>query len=180
MQTKPRKKLKVAALLVGVPLLLTACGRPAEEALASIMDANPSANTVQLFLSMGHKSENLDANYNGFANGHLLISVPVGSKVILHITNDGGIPFTSGVYTKEQQVAFPGSGDAIANLVNSPTAGIMPGNSAKLTFIANKVGHYRLESLLYRYPSHHPTHTPLGLWAQFNVTQSGKAEVRSV
>lgn len=166
-------KLSLAIFSAFVFVLMTGFPAKAATGSVSILETNVIAHTVNVFLSIGHQSANLDANFNGYANGHLVISIPVGYKVILHVVNDGGIPYGAGVYTDSQGVAFSGSATAIADLENNPNAGIMPGDAQKLIFTVNQIGEYRLESLLYRFPTHHPTHVSLGMWARFKVVSSG-------
>ncbi len=159
-------------------LLLTGCDAQIQSNPSSLMVTDAATQTVNLFLSMARHSENLSANFNGYANGQLVITVPVGYTVALHVTNDGGIPYDIGVYDAAQHVAFAGSALSISDLENNPTAGIMPGNSQTLRFVANRVGNFRLENMLYRYPTHAPTHEPLGMWAQFRVVSSGVPSVQ--
>lgn len=159
-------------------LLLTGCDERIQSNPSSLLVTDAATHTVNLFLTMARHNENLSANFNGYANGHLVFTIPVGYTVAIHVTNDGGIPYGVGVYDAAQHVAFAGSALSIPALENNPTAGIMPGDSQTLRFVANRVGNFRLENMLYRYPAHSPTHEPLGMWAQFRVVSSGTPQVQ--
>lgn len=175
------KKLILTACLICTDFWATGCKEtPSNPAISSFLETDVRSHTVNMFFNLGHEDENLSANFSGYANGHLLISVPIGYKVILHVTNDGGVPYGAGVYTADQQVAFSGSGKTIAYLENNPSAGIMPGSSQKITFTTTHTGQYRLESLLYRFPIHRPSHPTLGMWVHFNVVASGQPNVRQI
>lgn len=159
--------------------VLTGCDEVANSAPSSLMVTNTASRTADLYLIAGYNRNNVWDNFNGYANGNLNISVPVGYRVALHVTNDGGVPYDVGVYTEDQQLAFHGAGNSMADYVQNPSAGIMPGSSVTYAFVANHVGDYLLADLLYQFPGHHPSHLPLGMWGTFHVTPSGTPHVAS-
>lgn len=158
-------------------LALAGCGADTNSTPSSLLVTNPTSRTADIYLIAGYNRNNLWDNFNGYANGNLNVNVPVGYRVALHVTNDGGVPYDVGVYTKDQQLAFPGAGNSLQDYVQNPSAGIMPGSSATYVFVANRVGDYRLADLLYQYSAHQQAHLPLGMWGEFHVTATGSPQV---
>ncbi len=154
--------------------LMTGCGRVVNSAPSSLMVTHPSARAADIYLNAGYNRNNLWENVNGYMNGNLSISVPVGYRVTLHVTNDGGVPYDIGVYTQDQQLAFPGSGNSLQDYLLNPSSGILPGSSATYSFVATRVGDYQLADLMYQFPNRRPSHLALGMWAQFHVTKAGR------
>lgn len=159
--------------------VLTGCGEVVNSAPSSLLVTNTASRTADIYLIAGYNRNNVWDNFNGYANGNLNVSVPLGYRVTLHVTNDGGVPYDIGVYTNHQQLAFPGAGNSLADYAQNPSAGIMPGSSVTYAFVANRVGDYQLADLLYQFPDHHPSHLPLGMWGAFHVTPSGTPHVTS-
>ena len=160
-----------------IPLI--GCGTVVNSAPSSLLVSNTASSTADIYLIAGYNRNNLWDNFNGYANGGLDVSVPVGYRVVLHVTNDGGVPYDVGVYTQDQQLAFPGAGHSLNDYRTNPSAGIMPGSSTTYTFVANRVGDYRIADLLYQFPEHHPSHLPLGMWGKLHVTPTGTPHVKT-
>lgn len=175
--TRRNQMIPIGTLILSTTFLATGCGKVANSAPSSLLVAHPENRTADIYLIAGYNRNNLWENVNGYSNGNLSISVPVGYKVALHITNDGGVPYDIGVYTKDQKLAFTGAGSSMTDYRQNPTGGIMPGSSVTYSFVANRVGDYRLADLLYEFPNRQPSHLPLGMWAEFHVTQSGSPQV---
>lgn len=174
------KRLKWTSLAIAISTFtVTACDDVVKSSPSSLLVTNTAARTADIYLIAGYNRSNLWENFNGYSNGHLTISVPVGYHVRLHITNDGGIPYDVGIYTMNQQLAFPGAGNSLEDYLNNPAAGIMPGSSAIYSFVANRTGEFRLADYLYRFPEHHPSHLPLGMWGVFRVTPTGVPQATS-
>ncbi len=158
---------------IGTVLCATGCSHIPAAAPVNILEANPATKTAQLFITAGYNSNNLWSNFDGYANGRLVVTIPVGYHVVLHFTNDGGIPYDLGVYTADNRVAFPGAGHSEQWLDMNPMAGVLPGDSQTYTFTASTAGTYRIASLLYRFPAHRPTHVALGMWDTLRVVKGG-------
>ena len=176
---KSKQLMSILWTTVIAASVLTGCGDIPNSAPSSMMITNTIAHTADIYLIAGYNRNNVWDNFNGYANGSLNFSVPVGYQVALHVTNDGGVPYDVGVYTSDQQLAFRGAGNSLEDYTQNPSAGIMPGSSTTYKFVANRVGDYLLADLLYQFPGHHPSHLPLGMWGQFHVTQSGSPHVSS-
>lgn len=172
-----RRIILSGGILALPTVLMTGCGTVTNSTPSSLMVTNPTARTADIYLITGYNRNNLWNNFNGYANGKLSVTVPVGYKVALHVTNDGGVPYDVGVYTKDQQLAFSGAGNSLSDYVQNPSAGIMPGSSVTYSFVANRIGDYQLADLLYLFPSHQPTRLPIGMWGEFHVTSTGTPHV---
>lgn len=143
----------------------------------AMLSSDPSARTATLIVDAGYNSTNDWANFNGYANGQMTVTIPLGYQVHIEFTNDAGIPYDLGVYTASGQLAFPGAGNSVQELADNASAGVLPGESETLSFSASSLGHFRMESLLYRFPNNTPSRTAMGMWAAFNVVPSGNPEV---
>lgn len=171
---------KTLAVAIGAGLLLTGCGNATTNAHPKWMTVNKATKTVNLTVKGGLTRNNERQNFNGYANGQMTIKIPVGYTVHVKFINDGGIPEDIGIYTpKSHQLAFKKAGDSIQAITENPTAGAYPGHSLSFTFQANKVGTYRIENLLNRFPefpknAQHAT----GDWDVFQVTNGGSPSVQ--
>ncbi|PWI57820.1 sulfocyanin-like copper-binding protein [Sulfoacidibacillus thermotolerans] len=167
-------------LLVGTGLLslvATACSYTPAADPASVLSANSVTRTVDLYLTAGYNSNNMWNNYDGYAHGKMIVTVPLGYRVRLHFTNDGGIPYSVGIYDANQRVAFKGAGNSIADYDFNPTLGIVPGDSATYSFTASQIGTFYIANYLYRFPSHQPTNVALGMWDTLRIVPSGNPNV---
>lgn len=142
-----------------------------------MLSANAVTRTVDLYMTAGYNSSNMWNNFDGYAHGKMLITIPLGYRVRLHFTNDGGIPYAVGVYDDNYHVAFQGAGNSIQDFDFNPTLGIVPGDSATYTFTANQTGTFHIANYLYRFPSHNPNNVPLGMWDTLRVVSSGSPNV---
>lgn len=186
-----RRKVLFAAAAVA-SLALTGCGQGPANLSArlslnpytrrpvhpvAMLESDPSTKTATLIVDAGYNSTNDWANYNGYANGQMTVTIPLGYRVNIEFTNDAGIPYDIGVYTENRQLAFPGAGSSVQELADNASAGVMPGESETLSFTAARTGNFRMESLLYRFPNNSPARTSMGMWAAFNVVPSGNPSV---
>ncbi len=98
--------------------------------------------------------------------------VPKGYKVKVVFTNKSSFPH-SAVFTSfadkssegTHQIAFPGASSP------SPVAGTAPGETARFSFKANKVGTYAVICEV----GHH---ADAGMWDVFKVTKSSKPSIK--
>lgn len=167
-------------LLVGtglLSLLATSCSSTPAADPSSVLSANTMTRTADLYMTAGYNSNNLWANYDGYAHGKMMITIPLGYRIRLHFTNDGGVPYAIGVYDAYNHVAFKGAGNSISEFDFNPTLGIVPGDSVTYTFTANQTGTYHLASYLYRFPTHNPNNVSLGMWDTLRVVSGGSPNV---
>lgn len=172
---KPRSVWITGATLVS--LVLGGCSSIPAADPSGLLSADAASQTADLYLDAGYNTANQWNNFDGYAHGRMVVTIPVGYTVRLHVTNDGGIPYAVGVYDANDDVAFKGAGNSVADLQFNPALGILPGDSVTYTFTASQVGTYRFANYLYRFPSHDPTNEPLGMWDTLRVVASGSPNV---
>ena len=152
----------------------SACGSSAS-ALApfAILQAHTRARTVQLELVASWTDAYGGFNFDGYHNGALQVSVPVGWTVEVSCDNASATLSHScaivddlPVSTIAPPIAFPGAS------IPDPTGGLPLGGSESFTFVASRVGRYRMTCLV-------PSHEANGMWDWFVVTAGGLPSVRT-
>ncbi len=122
---------------------------------------DPAARTATLRLVAGYQGVNRGLSYDGYSNGQLAVSVPVGWTVDVDFSNAATINHSAVVVTPTgTSPVFPGAGNP------DPTVGLAPGGRLTFSFVASAVGSYRIACLV-------PGHEGLGMWASFQVTAGG-------
>ncbi|MCY0875242.1 MAG: sulfocyanin-like copper-binding protein [Firmicutes bacterium] len=172
---KTRVTWLTAMTLMGA--VLGGCGSIPAADPSGIMTVHSGSQTADVYLDAGYNTTNQWNNFDGYAHGRLMVTIPVGYTVRLHVTNDGGIPYALGVYDEVGNLAFKGAGNSIQDLAWNPSLGILPGDSATFTFTASRVGTYRMANYLYHFPAHNPANVPLGMWDTLRVVSSGSPNV---
>lgn len=143
------------------------------------MTVDQANQTVTLNVVAGFNRINDYDNIDGFANGQLQFNVPAGYKVKLVFTNASGIPADIGVYNKSNELAFPGAGDSISDILENPQPGIIPGTSETFTFTASTPGTYKIANLINRFPEFKNTQQNIGMWAKLNVMSNGTPSIQT-
>lgn len=107
---------------------------------------------------------NAGFNFDGYADGHLVVTVPVGWRVVLDFRNLAPLPHSLVVEPwnepsdlRRPYAAFPGASTP------DPFAGTPPQGAVSLHFTATRAGRYRLACAL-------PGHRDLGMWDTLIVT----------
>jgi hypothetical protein len=169
----------LAALAAVAALALAACGgssqgssssgggarsTPAFDASAPplALSRDPATKTVGFTLVAGFDGSNGGQNFNGHSSGGLVITVPLGWTVDLTCRNKGPLNHSCVVVNgpSDSGPALPGASTP------NPVSGFAAGQSAALTFPANKAGVYRIACLV-------PGHETAGMWETFRITASG-------
>lgn len=172
---KPRLYGVMGAALAS--LAIGGCGSIPAADPSGLLSVNAAAQTADLYLDAGYNTANQWNNFDGYAHGRMVVTIPVGYTVRLHVTNDGGIPYAIGVYNANDELAFKGAGNTVQELAFNPSLGILPGDSATYTFTANQVGTYRFANYLYHFPAHNPANVSLGMWDTLRVVSTGNPNV---
>lgn len=134
---------------------------PTSVTLDQWMSYDSSTKTATLKLIAGYQNVNNTLSYDGEAYGKLVVTVPVGWKLVVNFSNQGKINHSAAVVTPTGTTpVFPGAS------VPNPTVGLPVGASDTFSFVAATVGNYRIACLV-------PGHEGLGMWATFNVTSGG-------
>lgn len=155
---------------------LSGCGAQnfaAGQSASQFLRVDSATQTVTLKLIAGFTPANGWLNFDGYANGQMTVQVPVGYKVTVEFSNDGGVPADIGVYGANGQLAFPGAGDSIQAIELNAQPGIVPGSSETVTFTASQAGMYRIENLENRFPQFGQPYQSIGMWVGLNVVSGG-------
>jgi|SRR5579862_3210783 len=143
--------------LAGLVVALAACGgsnkgpvsappkAPAKPSPQQFLVAHKAARSVDLTLIAGDGASNNGFNFDDYGRGEMTVSVPKGWKVVVHCKNSGGGLNSCSVVSgpDASALAFPGASTP------KPATGLAPGESATFSFVASRVGTYRLTSLVY-------------------------------
>jgi hypothetical protein len=156
--------LGVAAALFLVaacdPVMGTGAGNPPD--LSKYISVDPNAHAVVLTLVAGYPAGDYQFNYNGYASGALVVTVPVGWQATIQCENRSTVPNSCAVVT--------GKGDR--QPVDSrwttpqPERGLDPGQSASFVFEPVSPGSLRIASLV-------AGSEASGMWADLEVTSGG-------
>jgi FtsP/CotA-like multicopper oxidase with cupredoxin domain len=106
-------------------------------------------------------------NFDGAANGAMVITVPVGWTVSITCHNAGTIPHSCAVVEGASSATPAFSGAETPD----PVVGMGPGATQSFSFSASTPGNYRIACLV-------PGHEDAGMWASFIV--SAKASSPSI
>ena len=148
------------------PITGTGPGTPPSPSQYLHVDA--AAHTVVVTLIAGHPATDNQFNYDGYSNGALVLTVPVGWKVTVQCQNHGTVPNSCAVV----------SGGAATKPVDpgwstpDPQRGLDPGQSASFEFTASQPGSYRIASLV-------GGNEASGMWADLQVPASGTPSIRA-
>ena len=134
---------------------------PTSITLDQWLSYDPAARSATLKLVAGYKGVNRGLSYDGYSNGQLAVSVPVGWTVVVDFSNAATINHSAAVVTPTGTTpVFPGASSP------DPTVGLNPGGRLTFSFVASAVGSFRIACLV-------PGHEGLGMWASFTVTAGG-------
>lgn len=157
------------ALLVLVLLLASGCdpvmgtgaGTPPDP--AKYIHTDKGAQTAVFTLIAGYPAGDYQFNYNGYAYGSLILTVPVGWQVTIQCENRGTVPNSCAVVAggKDVQPVEPGWSTP------DPVRGLDPGQSATFLFSPSKPGSYRIASLV-------TGSEASGMWADLEVVAGGQ------
>ena len=148
--------------------LLASCGSSGESVkTSSILTTEAATQTVHLLLVSSSTGADGGFNFDGYANGAMRVSVPVGWRVQVTCKNASAILSHSCAIVEDlplspfgAPLAFPGAATP------NPAGGLTPGVSASFSFIAAKVGTYRIACLV-------SGHEIDGMWDWLQVTPGG-------
>jgi len=102
-------------------------------------------------------------NFNGRGRGEVLVQVPRGWRVTVRCVNDVSSGHHSCAIVKDAGNAtapiFPGAASP------DPQTGLAPGRSARFSFVARRLGVYRIACLV-------PEYERAGMWAVFEISLS--------
>jgi hypothetical protein len=153
-------RLSYAALLAG---LLVASPAFASSAPGRYLSWSARHHAVHLTLLASLGAGNSGFNFDGYGRGELLVRVPVGWRVVVDCDNRGGGRHSCAVVRGALATtpAFAGAASP------QPLTGLSPGAKASFTFVANRVGTFRLASLV-------PGQEQARMYDVLDVTRGGR------
>lgn len=132
---------------------------------ARFFHADAAHRTARLTLVAGYDGSNNGFNFDGYARGQMLVTVPSGWRVVIHCENRGPLRNSCAVVRGASDVlAFPGA------QTRMPKLGLEEGDSATFSFLAGRAGAYRLVSLV-------AGHALARQWAVLKVVRRGHASI---
>ncbi len=133
---------------------------------AQFLSAQSAKRTVHLTLLAALGSSNSSFNFDGYGRGELQVRVPVGWRVVVDCENRGGLRHSCAIVKGSLSTtpAFPGASTP------HPTVGLSPGNKATFSFVARRVGSFRIACLV-------PGHEQARMWDVLEVTAGGRPSI---
>jgi hypothetical protein len=105
---------------------------------------NGSSRVAHLKLLAGLGGGNGGFNFDGYGRGEMLVRVPVGWRVVVDCENRGGGRHSCAVV----RGALAGTPAFAGAASPQPLVGLSPGAKSSFSFVASRVGTYRLASLV--------------------------------
>src|SRR6185312_4429648 len=121
---------------------------------------------AQLTLLAGLTGENHGFNFDGYGRGELLVRVPRGWRVVVHCRNDGSMRHSCAIVSGALGTtpAFKGAASP------DPFAGLSPGHEATFSFVASRLGTFRIACLV-------PGHEQARMWDVLDVVRRGSPSI---
>jgi len=175
------KRVALAVATLSLSALLFGCGTQQQADLTSkFMTVDKQHMTVTIKLIAGYTTADSQRNFNGYSNGGMTITVPVGYTVKLDYSNNSGIPADVGVYTADRQLAFTGAGDSIDDIFQNAAAGVLPGQSEQISFFVAKAGTYQIANYIDRFPQfgqNYQNYQSVDMWDVLKVVSGGSPSI---
>jgi hypothetical protein len=124
------------------PLQGSGTGTPPDP--AQYIHVDDTSRSAIVTLIAGYPATDIQFNYNGYGNGSLTLTVPVGWDVTVQCENRGTVPFSCAVVSGASATAPIDP----AWSTPQPQAGVQPGESAGFSFTPQHPGSYRIASLV--------------------------------
>jgi hypothetical protein len=146
------------------PVTGTGPGSPPDP--KTYLRSDVATHTTVITLIAGHPASDYQFNYDGYGNGSLVITIPVGWQVTVQCENHSTVPNSCAVVAAKSDVHPIEPGWSTPN----PVHGLDPGQSASFIFIPTKTGSYRIASLV-------GGSEASGMWADLEVTTAGRPTI---
>jgi hypothetical protein len=119
-----------------------------------------AGRTAHLTLLAGLGSANNGFNVDGYGRGELLVTIPLGWRVVASCENRGTTRHSCAVVkgSLSTRPAFPGAAS------RAPVTGLSPGAKATFSFTASRIGSFRIACLV-------PGHEQAREWAVLDVAR---------
>ncbi len=125
-----------------------------------------SSHTARLTLFAGLGGSNNGFNFDGYGRGELLVTIPVGWRVVVDCENRGEVRHSCAVVkgSLSTRPAFPGAATP------APIIGLSPGSKATFSFRATRTGSFRIACLV-------PGHEQARHWDVLDVVHGGRPSI---
>ena len=143
------------------PVTGTGPGTPPDPKRYISVDASTRSAVVTLIA--GYPATDFQFNYNGYAGGALVLTVPVGWQVTVQCQNHATVPNSCAVVSARGSTQPVEAGWSTPD----PTRGLDPGQSAAFTFTPTQTGSFRIASLV-------GGSEASGMWADLEVVAGGR------
>lgn len=175
MQLRIRPALAGATMAIGLALGAGAMAgaAPAAAGVSGLVRTLPGAHVARLLVRADSTGANAGLNFDGYAFGRLVFSVPQGWRVEIVFQNLAPLPHSLVVepWNEPSDLRRPSAAFAGAQTPDS-YRGTGAHREATITFVASKAGRYRLACAV-------PGHRDLGMWDTLVVfPRSRKATAR--
>lgn len=151
---------------------VASCGSSGEAVhRSSILTSDPGAATVRLLLVSSSTGADGGFNFDGYGNGAMRISIPRGWRVDVTCRNASVTLSHSCAIVRDIPLSPYGAPLAFAGASTpSPSGGVGPGVTKSFSFVAARVGTYRIACLV-------SGHEIDGMWDWLTVTRGGSPKV---
>ena len=159
-----------AALIGALAFLLVTPDVPAQPAARPdpqrFLSWNARTRVAHLILLAGLGNENNGFNFDGYGRGELLVTVPVGWRVVVDCENRGRTRHSCAIVAGSlaTRPAFRGAA------TSAPAAGLAPGARATFSFRATRIGSFRIACLV-------PGHEQARQWDVLDVARAGRPSI---
>lgn len=143
------------------PLTGTGPGTPPNP--AQYLRVDSTAQTALVTLIAGYPATDFQFNYDGYGNGSLTLTVPVGWQVTVQCANHSTVPNSCAVVTDAHAIQ-PAQPEWSTP---DPRRGLNPGQSASFTFAPSTPGSFRIASLV-------AGSEASGMWLDLEVVRAGQ------
>ena len=136
---------------------------------ARFLRVDAPARTADVTLIAAYDGTNNGFNFDGYARGQLLWTVPLGWRVRVTCTNRGALPHSCAVVRgpRSATLAFRGAASP------QPSTGLLEGRTATFAFRATRVGVFRFACLV-------PGHEEARMYDVLKVVRRGNPSVESL
>lgn len=148
------------------PVLGTGPGQQADP--RSFLKIDPGSRSLQLSLIAGYPAGDYVWNYDGYADGTLVVTVPSGWRLTVVCDNRATVPNSCAVVADGRSDKPLQPDWSTPN----PEQGIPPGQTATFSLVPLATGRYRIASLVGGAEAS-------GMWATLDVAQDGNPSIRN-
>ena len=162
--------LAAALFALGSPLARAQGGTP-QSIDPRWLKADSATRTAEFALLAGFSTLSSGLNFNGFKQGGLVLTVPLGWTVVLHFENrDPALPHSAEVIPAGSIPMGPVTPVFVHAATRAQDVGLSSGEKQDVRFVAATAGEYVIFCAV-------PGHGAAGMWMRLSVTAGGQPGV---